>query len=90
VDIDEGSLIADALGATHITVNSLHHQSVRDVAPGLKVTARSPDGIIEGLESDLDDWWVMAVQWHPEEMNDSPEAWDRGLFRAFANRLTEG
>jgi len=90
VDIDEGSLIADALGATHITVNSLHHQSVRDVAPGLKVTARAPDGIIEGLESESGDWWVMAVQWHPEEMNDSPEPWDRGLFRAFANRLTEG
>ena len=90
VIIDEGSLIADAIGATQITVNSLHHQSVRDVAPGLKVTARAPDGIIEGLESESDDWWVMAVQWHPEEMNDSPEPWDRGLFRAFADRLTEG
>jgi putative glutamine amidotransferase len=88
VSIDEGSLIADAIGATEITVNSLHHQSVLDVAPGLKVTARAPDGIVEGLESDSDDWWVMAVQWHPEEMNDSPEPWDRGLFKAFADRLT--
>lgn len=90
VTIDEGSLIADAIGATQITVNSLHHQSVRDVAPSLKVTARAPDGIIEALESKTDDWWVMAVQWHPEEMNDSPEPWDRGLFKAFADRLTEG
>jgi len=90
VTIDDGSLIADAIGSTSITVNSLHHQSVRDVAPGLKVTARAPDGIIEGLESESDDWWVMAVQWHPEEMNDSPEPWDRGLFKAFADRLNEG
>lgn len=90
VIIDAGSLIAEAIGATRIPVNSLHHQSVRVVAPGLKVTARAPDGIIEGLESDSDDWWVMAVQWHPEEMNDSPEPWDRGLFRAFADRLAEG
>lgn len=90
VDIDDGSMIADAIGSTHITVNSLHHQSVRDVAPALKVTAGAPDGIIEGLESKSPDWWVMAVQWHPEEMNDSPEPWDRGLFRAFADRLTEG
>ena len=90
VNIDEGSRIADAVGATRITVNSLHHQSVRDVAPGLKVTATAPDGIIEGLESDTDDWWAIAVQWHPEEMNDSPEPWDRGIFRAFAERLKEG
>lgn len=90
VEIDEGSRIAQAVGETRITVNSLHHQSVRDVAEGLKVTAKAPDGIIEGLESASDDWWAVAVQWHPEEMNDSPEPWDRGIFKAFAKRLTEG
>jgi putative glutamine amidotransferase len=81
-------MIAEAIGSTHITVNSLHHQSVREVAPALKVTARAPDGVVEGLEAIADDWGVMAVQWHPAEMNDSPEPWDRGLFRAFADRLT--
>lgn len=90
VEIDEGTRIANAIGATHISVNSLHHQSVRDIAPGLRVSARAPDGIVEGIESSSDDWWVMGVQWHPEEMNDSPEPWDRGIFRAFAERLAEG
>jgi putative glutamine amidotransferase len=90
VTIDEGSLIARAIGATSITVNSLHHQSIRAVAPGLRITARAPDGVVEGVESDSDDWWVMAVQWHPEEMNDSPEPWDRGIFKAFADRLAAG
>lgn len=90
VTIDDGSLIAAAIGASRISVNSLHHQSVRDVAPGLRVTATAPDGIVEGLESESSDWWVLAVQWHPEEMNDSPEPWDRGIFKAFADRLTEG
>lgn len=90
VTIDAGSRIAKAIGETAITVNSLHHQSIKDVAPGLRVTARAPDGIIEGVESDSDEWWVMAVQWHPEEMNDSPEPWDRGIFKAFADRLAEG
>ncbi|MDQ3244691.1 MAG: gamma-glutamyl-gamma-aminobutyrate hydrolase family protein, partial [Gemmatimonadota bacterium] len=89
VEIVPGSLIARAIGSTRISVNSVHHQSAMDVAKGLRVTARAPDGIIEGLESDSTDWWVMAVQWHPEEMNDSPEPWDRGLFRAFATRLSE-
>ena len=90
VTIDAGSRIATAIGETSITVNSLHHQSIKDVAPGLRVTARAPDGIIEAVESDSDEWWVMAVQWHPEEMNDSPEPWDRGIFKAFADRLAEG
>lgn len=86
ISIEPGSLIAKAVGTERCTVNSFHHQSVKRVADGLRVTARSPDGVIEGLES-TDDWWVMAVQWHPEEMTDSPEPWDRGLFKAFAQRL---
>ena len=90
VIIEPDSRIAAAVGGTRISVNSLHHQSILDPAPGLRVTARAPDGIIEGVESESDDWWAMAVQWHPEEMNDSPEPWDRGIFRAFAIRLEEG
>jgi putative glutamine amidotransferase len=86
-DIEPGSLIAAAVGAEHVTVNSFHHQSVKRVAEGMRVTARSPDGVIEGIESTDEDWWVMAVQWHPEEMTDSPEPWDRGLFKAFAKQL---
>jgi len=87
VSIEPGSLIAKAVGAEHVTVNSFHHQSVKRVADGMRVTARSPDGIIEGLESTEEDWWVMAVQWHPEEMTDSAEPWDRGLFKAFARQV---
>jgi putative glutamine amidotransferase len=87
VSIEPGSLTAEAIGATEVSVNSLHHQSVGDLGDGLRVAAKSPDGIIEAIEWDGDDWWAMAVQWHPEEMNDSPEPWDRGLFRAFADKL---
>jgi putative glutamine amidotransferase len=87
ISIDPGSLIARAVGADNVIVNSFHHQSVDRVAAGMRVTARSPDGVIEGMESTDDDWWVMAVQWHPEEMTDSPEPWDRGLFNAFARKI---
>ncbi len=87
VSLEPGSLTAKAVGANHISVNSLHHQSVKDVAPGFRVTGTAPDGIVEAIEWDGDDWWAVAVQWHPEEMNDSPEPWDRGIFRAFADRL---
>jgi putative glutamine amidotransferase len=87
ISIASGSLIAQAVGTTRCAVNSFHHQSIKDVAEGMRVTANSPDGVIEGVESTADDWWVLAVQWHPEEMMHSPEPWDRGLFRAFADRL---
>ncbi|HMI47500.1 MAG TPA: gamma-glutamyl-gamma-aminobutyrate hydrolase family protein [Gemmatimonadaceae bacterium] len=87
VSVEPGSLIAKAMGTEHLTVNSFHHQSVKRVADGMRATAWSPDGVIEGLESTDDDWWVMAVQWHPEEMTESAEPWDRGLFKAFARKL---
>lgn len=88
VSIEPGSRLAAAVGSTRIKVNSLHHQSALDIAPALKATAHAPDGIVEGLETKSDDWWVLGVQWHPEEMNDSPEPWDRGIFKAFADRIT--
>jgi putative glutamine amidotransferase len=87
ITIEPGSRIAAAMGTGQCSVNSFHHQSVKRVAEGMRITARSPDGVIEGLESIGDDWWVMAVQWHPEEMTGSPEPWDRGLFKAFAQQI---
>jgi putative glutamine amidotransferase len=90
VTLEPGSRAAEAVGATRIKVNTLHHQSILDPAPGLRVTGRAPDRIIEAVESDTEAWWVLAVQWHPEEMTESPEPWDRGIFRAFAKRLEEG
>lgn len=89
ITIEAGSRIEAAMGTRQCSVNSFHHQSVKQVAEGLRITARSPDGVIEGLESMDDAWWVMAVQWHPEEMTGSPEPWDRGLFNAFAQRIGE-
>ena len=87
IAIEPGSLIARAIGTEHCTVNSFHHQSVKRVADGMRITARSPDGVVEGIESTDKTWWAMGVQWHPEEMTESSEPWDRGLFRAFARKL---
>ncbi len=62
----EAGFIYDTLGKTEILVNSSHHQSIKDVAPGLRVTASSADGVIEAVESD--DQLIIGVQWHPERM----------------------
>lgn len=88
VRVTARSLLAGAIGATGITANSSHHQAVDRVAPGLAVTATAPDGIIEGAEWAGDDgWWMLGVQWHPEELTDTPEPWDRALFAAFRQQL---
>ena len=86
VDIAPGSKLAAAVGATRISVNSSHHQAVDRAADGLTVTAWSPDGIIEGVEWAGDDWWMLGVQWHPEELVGDAKEWDRGLFKAFAEQ----
>jgi putative glutamine amidotransferase len=84
IEVDADSRLADVLDARHLTVNSAHHQSIARPAEGLRITARAPDGIIEGAEWDSDDWWALGVQWHPEELLETPESWDRSLFGQFA------
>jgi putative glutamine amidotransferase len=68
-------------------VNSLHHQAVRRVGRGLKVTAYSEDGLAEAVEDAGDYPFLMAVQWHPEEMMDQPE--QRKLFEQFLGKCRE-
>jgi len=87
VSVDEGSLLSRVVGAAEITVNSSHHQSVDEIAPGLRVTAKARDGIIEAIESTDPAWWMLGVQWHPEELTRTPEDWDRRLFDAFAQAI---
>jgi putative glutamine amidotransferase len=53
-------------GATSLAVNSVHHQAIAKLAPGLRATAWAPDGIIEAAEWKDDSRWIRAVQWHPE------------------------
>ena len=85
VDVTPGSRLARALGTERPVVNSMHHQAVGTVAPSLATVARAPDGIVEGVEWPTEDWWMVGVQWHPEELTASPEPWDRALLGAFTD-----
>ena len=80
VRVEEGTRLAEILGAPLLDVNSLHHQGIKDLAPGLKPTAYAPDGLIEGIELP-DRKFAMAVQWHPEWMTSHEEM--RRLFARF-------
>ena len=68
-------------------VNSLHRQAIKRLGRGLKVTAHSEDGLVEAVESADAYPFLIAVQWHPEEMVDRPEP--RKLFEKFVAKCRE-
>lgn len=65
VKIEKDSLLHSLMGTETLAVNSFHHQAVKEVPQGFRVTAMSADGIIEGMES-VAFRPILGVQWHPE------------------------
>lgn len=76
VDVEAATVLASAVAAPHLMVNSIHHQAVERVAPGLRASAFAEDGLIEALEGLSGH--VLAVQWHPECL--PVETASKGLF----------
>jgi putative glutamine amidotransferase len=85
--IEEESLLHQILGATELEVNSAHHQAVEKLAPGLRVLARAPDGIVEAVQM-TDREFFLGVQWHPERIAERPE--QVRLFQAFVGACRQG
>jgi putative glutamine amidotransferase len=65
VTVTPGTLLAAITGAVTMSVNSAHHQAVRDVGDGVIIDAVAPDGVIEGIELP-GKRFCLGVQWHPE------------------------
>jgi len=86
IDVLPGSELSKVTPGDRLMVNSLHHQSVKEVAPSLHATAHSPDGVVEGIESA--DGMIVAVQCHPEELL-GQQGWAMALFRTFVDRVAE-
>lgn len=86
IRVEEETRLARILGRPVLTVNSLHHQAVRVVAPSLTVSARAPDGLVEAVELPAHPFGL-AVQWHPECLLDAPEM--LRLFEAFVQAARE-
>jgi putative glutamine amidotransferase len=87
VHIEKGSHLAELLGGEQVQVNSMHHQGIKTLAPGLRATAHAPDGLIEGVENP-DAGFLIGVQWHPEELAEQ-HAPHRRLFTAFIEACNE-
>jgi len=87
VTIDTDSDIAKAVGKTEIMVNSIHHQAVKDLAPGFRPVAWANDGVIEGIQHEDDEWALLAVQWHPEYLGHNCDEASHLLFEAFVESI---
>jgi putative glutamine amidotransferase len=86
VKIEEGSRLAGLFPASvhgEVQVNSSHHQAIRSPGDNLRAIAVSPgDGVIEAVELDSPDHFVVGVQWHPERTY-TQSAFSRAIFAAF-------
>jgi putative glutamine amidotransferase len=82
VILEPDGLLRGLAGTERIRVNSLHGQGVRELAPGLRVEARAPDGVIEAFRVEGAPSFALALQWHPEWRVGSNE-FARALFAAF-------
>lgn len=81
IQITNGSLIHKVVGELEGEVNSAHHQAINKVASGLAATATSEDGIIEAIEysDNLSKPFLLAVQWHPERMNNQESSFSKKI-----------
>ena len=88
--VKKDSELCRITGKTRISINSFHHQAVKDAAPGFAITATSADGIPEAIEPEKPGGrFLLAVQWHPELMySSSPDA--RAIFDAFVSAASAG
>jgi len=86
VRVAEGSRLTEILarsGEAEVQVNSSHHQAIRTAGDNLRVAAVSPaDGVVEAVELDASDHFVVGVQWHPERTY-VQSAFSRAIFEEF-------
>jgi putative glutamine amidotransferase len=82
VHLEPDSWLAAQLGIIEIAANTMHHQALKDVAPGLRITGVAPDGVIEAVEG-TDAQFVVGVQCHPEHLWHTSETRWRELFAGF-------
>jgi putative glutamine amidotransferase len=87
LEIVPNSLMERVYGDGELRVNSMHHMAIDDVAQNFEVTARCPDGIVEAIESRMNDWFAIGTQFHPE--SDTASALDLRVFEEFIEAVKE-
>lgn len=88
IKIEPDSKLHDIIKVDNIDTNSHHHQSVKNLGEGLRITARASDGVVEAIETD-DDRFIICIQAHPESLGHTIPEWKR-LFDAFIEKTKSG
>ncbi len=88
VQVQPGGLLEVLLGDISFEVNSLHGQGVNSLAPGLRVEAVGPDGLVEAFSPDDAQGFSLSVQWHPEWLAASNTV-STALFQAFGRACVD-
>lgn len=84
VEMNQQSKLFKIIGKQRIAVNSMHHQSIKEVGNHLNIVAKASDGIVEAAELDESIHpYCLAVQWHPEEMAIAGNEHAKKLFSSF-------
>jgi putative glutamine amidotransferase len=89
IEVKDQSVLAECVGGKgQLMVNSTHHQAVKAVGAGLIVSASAADGVVEAIELQGKDQFVLGVQWHPELMVDTVPP-NLGIYRTFVHRARD-
>jgi putative glutamine amidotransferase len=90
VEILPETRLREILGTERVAVNSFHHQAVKRLGRELVLSARSADGVVEGIEMPRErKRFVVGVQWHPESFWDHPPGF-KPLFEALVRAAADG
>ncbi len=89
VHVDPTSRLHEIVGAMEGEVNSSHHQAIDTPGEGLRVVARSAEGVVEALEWERPAQrpFLLLVQWHPERMQDVENSFARNVIQRFAHEV---
>jgi putative glutamine amidotransferase len=85
VEIEKGTTLHWIIESVKGEINSAHHQAVDRIGDGLRVTAKSLDGVVEALEWEdgKEKPFLQLVQWHPERMEDFGNPCSKNLLEHF-------
>ncbi|HET6872646.1 MAG TPA: gamma-glutamyl-gamma-aminobutyrate hydrolase family protein, partial [Sporolactobacillaceae bacterium] len=81
VKVKNKTRLHEIVNADTLLVNSFHHQAVKKLASGFRISAEASDGVIEAIES-TDHTFVIGVQWHPGSLI-TKDIYSLSIFRAF-------
>lgn len=86
--LEKGTKLHEIMGLDSCLINSFHHQTVKDVAPGFVVSGRAKDGVVEAIES-INYSFLIGLQWHPEMLHKNDEL-ANNIFKALISNASKG